>query len=300
MTNAYLDMPVSQIDRNPGQPRKHFDKEALEELAASLKAHGLLEPIVVRPTGERFLIIAGERRWRASQIAGLDTVPVRVLDVDEIKAFELSVAENVNRSDMNMMEEAEAFSTLVGYGKTTAEIAAMYGKSETFVEIRLSFLSLTDEIAALVQGGKMGANLARYVARLQPGNQRIVVKKWARGEFDGEDDAAYFAMALHETEQQEGFFSMEEPTLEEREVHAKNSRKVKSALEQMDRLSALLSDLANGDPQELATALGSEAGARFDQVARIAKVAKRAELNMRKVRHAAAAREVAVREEVMA
>jgi ParB family chromosome partitioning protein len=126
---TYLDLAIDLIDRHPGQPRKHFDAEALAELAGSIAANGLMQPVTVRPVDDRYVIIAGERRWRACQQAGLDTIPVRVIEIGEEDAFVLSVAENVNRSDMTVLEETEAFAQLVAYGKTHDEIARLFGKS---------------------------------------------------------------------------------------------------------------------------------------------------------------------------
>lgn len=299
-TSVYLDLPIDQIDRNAGQPRKHFDADALAELAGSIAANGLMQPITVRPVDGRYIIIAGERRWRASQIAGLTTVPVRVMDLAEADAYVLSVAENVNRSDMTTLEETDAYGQLVAYGKDVPEIARLFGKSEQYVEIRLSFAALVDEAKRLLTRGEIRPNLARYIAELQPGNQRTVVNRWARGEFKHEIEATHFARSLRAGEQEEGFFLMETPTAEARETHRVKAAAARRSLDRVDALATLLADIAGTAHDELAHLLGADLTARLEQLERITSHAQAARQNLRKAKAHATAQQIAVRSEVRA
>src|SRR5512133_2501025 len=119
-----LTLPVEAIERNPEQPRKRFEDAKLEELAASIREHGVVEPILVRRDGQRYRIVAGERRWRAAQRAGLLEIPAIVRDASEREAFELALVENVQRADLNAMEEAEAYHMLVAEHDLTQEQVA--------------------------------------------------------------------------------------------------------------------------------------------------------------------------------
>lgn len=300
MTVMFTDLALDRIVANPDQPRKHFDADALAELAASITASGLIEPLIVRPVGDVFVLVAGERRWRAAAIAQLAEVPVRVMDLDEVDAYVLSVAENVNRADMTAGEEAESFAQLVAYGKTVGDVAALFGKSAEYVRARLSFLDLVPEARRLLDSGQVGTNLARYVAVLQPGNQRHLLNLFARGEFKSEIEATHFARSLAAAESADGLFDVEEPTEEDRAETAAAGRQVRSTLDKVDRLMALLSDLADTAPAELAAALGSDLNPRLAQVERITGVAQRARQQMRKAKAHAAAQVVDVRPELTA
>ncbi|MBR2742374.1 MAG: ParB/RepB/Spo0J family partition protein [Clostridia bacterium] len=161
-------LPLSSIEPNPKQARKNFEREALEELASSIMEHGIITPIIVRPMKNgSYMIIAGERRWRAARMAGLKEAPVIVRDVDEAKAAELSLIENLQREDLNPIEEAEGFLTLSDeYGLTQEEIARAVGKSRPAVANALRLLSLPDEVVAAVRGGTLTAGHAKAIAAL--------------------------------------------------------------------------------------------------------------------------------------
>src|SRR5512133_2939149 len=119
-----LSLPVEAVERSPEQPRKRFDEARLEELAASIREHGVVEPILVRRDGQRYRIVAGERRWRAAQRAGLQEIPAIVRDATDKEAFELALVENVQRADLNAVEEAEAYHMLVAEHDLTQEQVA--------------------------------------------------------------------------------------------------------------------------------------------------------------------------------
>ncbi|MDI1449240.1 ParB/RepB/Spo0J family partition protein [Polyangium sp. 6x1] len=157
--------PIERIGPQPGQPRQHFDDEALEELAASIREHGILEPIVVRRPqagADKYEIIAGERRWRAAQRAGLKDVLVVVKDVSPKEAFELALVENVQREDLNPIELAEAFDRLLReHGYTQESLADRVGKNRTTVTNSLRLLKLPARVRSMVIGGDLTEGHAR-------------------------------------------------------------------------------------------------------------------------------------------
>lgn len=295
--HQFRNLRLDAIDRNPGQPRKHFDQDALNELAASIAKNDLLEPIVVRPHPDhdgRWLIIAGERRWRAAQIAGKTRVPTRVLELGEADAYVLSVAENVNRADMTVMEEADAYAQLRAYGKTVDEIADLFGKRPQDIGWRIDLLNLEPEGRDLVAKGHIGPDLAWSISRLAPGNQRVVIHRFATGAFPSQTAAREFADALFSASQDTSMFEVEEPTLEERQEHAKRARAAKSTLDQIERLSGLLTDLAAQDPAALAEALGNDVGTRLAAMQAVATAATKAKNVLRTAKAVAEARVVQV------
>ena len=154
---------ISLVDPKSDQPRKYFDKEALEELSESIKEHGLLQPILVREYGEgRYQIIAGERRFRASKLAGLEEIPVIILDKDDRAAAEIALIENIQREDLNPVEEALAFRALSEeYGLTQDELSARVGKSRSAVANSMRLLGLPDEVLDMVAAGDLSAGHAR-------------------------------------------------------------------------------------------------------------------------------------------
>lgn len=159
---------LADIRPRADQPRKTFDQEALEQLARSIAEHGLIQPIVVRKTiGDFYEIIAGERRWRASKLAGLEEVPVIILDSDDLKTAEISLIENIQREDLNAIEEALAYRTLIEtYALTQENVAQRVGKSRTAVTNSLRLLDLPDSVASLVAEGKLSAGHARALLGL--------------------------------------------------------------------------------------------------------------------------------------
>ncbi|MBQ2143553.1 MAG: ParB/RepB/Spo0J family partition protein [Oscillospiraceae bacterium] len=162
-------LPLHKIEPNPLQPRREFDPEALQTLADSIAAHGLIQPLSVRemPNGY-YQIIAGERRWRAARMANLDEVPVLVLDADDRTVMELALVENLQREDLNPMEEAAGFQTLMDeYGLTQETIAERVGRSRSAVANSLRLLSLSDELANLVRSGTLSAGHARALLSLK-------------------------------------------------------------------------------------------------------------------------------------
>lgn len=158
-------VPITALARNPRNPRREFRPEDLQELAASLKQHGIVQPLVVRPapgTTERYELIAGERRWRAAQLAGLHEVPVTVLDVSDGQALELAIVENVQRADLNAVEEARGYQALIDeFGYTQADLGSTIGKSRVHVANTLRLLKLPPPVLALIESGKLSAGHGR-------------------------------------------------------------------------------------------------------------------------------------------
>src|SRR5438105_3985119 len=158
-------VPIEFLKANPRNPRRAFSDAELGELAASIKQHGVIQPIVVRPvrgTHDRFEIIAGERRWRASQIAGLHEVPIVPVDVSDSDALEIAIIENVQREDLNAMEEAQGYHALADeFKRSQDEIAKIVGKSRSHVANMMRLTKLPDEVQAFIASGQLSAGHAR-------------------------------------------------------------------------------------------------------------------------------------------
>ena len=175
-------VPLHRVEPNPLQPRKEFEPEAMQALADSIAEHGLIQPLTVRETqGGYYQIIAGERRWRAARQAGLEEVPVLIIEADDRKVMELALVENLQREDLNPMEEAQGYRTLMeDYGLTQNETAQRVGKSRPAVANALRLLSLSDELAELVRSGTLSPGHARALLGLkneklrQQAAQRII------------------------------------------------------------------------------------------------------------------------------
>lgn len=156
-------VPIEFIARSPRNPRRHFDENELQDLAASIRQHGIVQPVVVRTVDQnRFEIIAGERRWRAAQLAGFTEVPVIVRDVDDRTALELAIVENVQRSDLNPLEEALGYEQLIAeHGYTQNDLGEIIGKSRSHVANSLRLLKLPDPVREMLSEGSLSAGHAR-------------------------------------------------------------------------------------------------------------------------------------------
>ena len=162
-SDSAVKVNINDIEPNRDQPRKDFDEAAISELADSIAQHGLIQPIVVRPTTDgRYSIIAGERRWRACRLAGLDEVPVILKDADEQTLMEIALIENLQREDLNAVEEALGYRSLIdGYGLTQDEVAKRMGKSRSAVTNALRLLSLNETELEALRRGTISAGHAR-------------------------------------------------------------------------------------------------------------------------------------------
>lgn len=165
---------MSEIEPNKSQPRKVFDEGALRELAESIREHGLIQPIVVRPmpNGMTYQIVAGERRWRACRILGLDEVPVIIKELDDFEMAQLAIIENVQRADLNPMEEAAAYKELVDTYKMNHEtVAKVIGKSRSYITNALRLMSMPEQVQDYVREGKLSMGHAKAVMGLDSNEQ---------------------------------------------------------------------------------------------------------------------------------
>ena len=170
---------IKDITRNKLQPRKYFDKSSLEELTNSIKEQGVIQPIVVRPDKQsegKYEIVAGERRWLASQNAGLHEVPVVILDIDDVKSLEFAIVENVQRQDLNAIEEAKGYQKLIDdFNYNQEKLSQFIGKSRSYIANSLRLLSLPEEVLLMVEQGNLSAGHARSLIGLN--NSVEIAKK---------------------------------------------------------------------------------------------------------------------------
>ena len=170
---------IKDINRNKLQPRKYFDKSSLEELTNSIREQGVIQPIVVRPdkySEGKYEIVAGERRWLASQNAGLHEVPVVILDIDDSKSLEFAIVENVQRQDLNPIEEARGYKRLIDdFNYNQEKLSQFIGKSRSYIANSLRLLSLPEEVLSMVEQGNLSAGHARSLIGLN--NSVDIAKK---------------------------------------------------------------------------------------------------------------------------
>ncbi len=173
--SAYRLLPLHRVEPNPGQPRHNFDEEELQALADSIALHGVVQPLTVRELSTGFFqIIAGERRWRAARLAGLSEIPVVVIDADDRKVMELALIENLQRQDLNPIEEALGYRSLMGeYGLTQEDVATQVGKSRPAVANALRLLLLPDAVLEMVQAGELTAGHARAVLSIKSEKKQL-------------------------------------------------------------------------------------------------------------------------------
>ena len=174
-SSAYRSLPIYKVEPNPDQPRRDFDEEELQSLADSISVHGVIQPLTVRelPSGY-YQIIAGERRWRAARMADLSEVPVVVIEADDKKAMELALIENLQRQDLNPVEEALGYQSLINeYGLTQEETANQVGKSRPAVANALRLLSLPGEVLEKLKAGQLTAGHARAILSLKSEKKQL-------------------------------------------------------------------------------------------------------------------------------
>jgi ParB family chromosome partitioning protein len=176
-TEALVDVPIDQIEVNPYQPRKVFDFTALDELAASIKASGVIQPIIVRRIGGSYQLIAGERRWRAARQAGLDRIPAIVREATDAQSIELALVENLLREDLNPIEAAQAYQKLLAeFSWTQEELAQRIGKDRTSIANCLRLLRLPEEIQADLRGGRLTMGHARALLALSTVSEQLKLR----------------------------------------------------------------------------------------------------------------------------
>lgn len=176
--NGIMEIKINDIEPNTNQPRKNFNDEKLAQLAESIKQHGVVQPIIVKKEGEIYRIVAGERRWRASRMAGLSTIPVIVKDLTNRQLMEIALIENLQREDLNPVEEAEAYNRLIKeYNMTQEEISKTIGKSRSAVANSLRLLNLCDEVIDYLKNGELTSGHARCMVTIEDKSIQIKIAK---------------------------------------------------------------------------------------------------------------------------
>jgi ParB family chromosome partitioning protein len=179
VTSAVTELKITELEANQNQPRRFFDDEALRELSDSIKEHGVVQPIIVRKIDDSYQIVAGERRWRAARLAGIKTVPVVVKDYSNIQVMQIALIENLQRQDLNSIEEALAYKSLIEeHDMTQEDISSKIGKSRSAIANTLRLLNLSEEIRNMVVHGKISAGHARaLLAVSDKGKQLEIAQK---------------------------------------------------------------------------------------------------------------------------
>jgi ParB family chromosome partitioning protein len=173
-TGEQKELPLDQVFPNPDQPRTNMDEDGISELADSIKQVGVLQPVIVRPRDAGYQIIAGERRWRAARVAGLETIPVRIMHADETQSLELALIENLQRQDLNPVEEARGYRKLLSeYDMTQAELAEKVSKSRSAITNALRLLDLPEDVQEFLYDGRLSAGHARAVLSVPDEEKRV-------------------------------------------------------------------------------------------------------------------------------
>lgn len=247
-------LPLVSVFPNPDQPRKDFDPVKLEELAMSIREYGVLEPIVVTPRDGRYMIIAGERRFRASQMAGCPSVPARIIEASDELVEELALLENIQRQDLNPLEEARAFRALLERGWTKDDLALKMGFKQTWrVDERMSLLNLDEDFQTLLIEGKISNSQAFEMSRLALPVQAVALKKILSGELGTYNRLRAFVDGLLAVERQETVFALQPISPEERtaieglESVMKSAEKFVSAMLSEGRFKALEKSVFHSD-----------------------------------------------------
>lgn len=187
-----VELKIIDVEPNSNQPRRSFDKEKLKELADSIAVHGVIQPILTVKVDDRYRIIAGERRWRAAKLAGLKTIPAIVRDYDELKVFEVALIENLQREDLNPVEEAVGYKSLMDrFGLTQEGISERVGKSRSAVANALRLLSLPSDVIELIESGQLSIGHAKVILSLDAALQLQAAKHVASKKLSVRETEAY-------------------------------------------------------------------------------------------------------------
>lgn len=228
-----LTLPISKVEPRSEQPREYFDQEALEALADSIRQYGLIQPITVRKLDSGYYqIIAGERRWRASRLAGLTEVPVRVIEADDRRTAELALVENLQREDLNPIEEAKGYKLLIEeYGLTQEDAARSVGRSRPAVTNAMRLLMLTPPVMEMVEKGKLSAGHARAILSVsEPSKQLAAANEIIKKNYSvrkAEQLAARIAREPRQAQEESGEISVDYAAEISNELSKKLGRKVK-------------------------------------------------------------------------
>lgn len=228
-----LTLPISKVEPRSEQPREYFDQEALEALADSIRQYGLIQPITVRKLDSGYYqIIAGERRWRASRLAGLTEVPVRVIEADDRRTAELALVENLQREDLNPIEEAKGYKLLIEeYGLTQEDAARSVGRSRPAVTNAMRLLMLTPPVMEMVEKGKLSAGHARAILSVsEPSKQLAAANEIIKKNYSvrkAEQLASRIAREPRQAPEESGEISVDYAAEISNELSKKLGRKVK-------------------------------------------------------------------------
>ncbi len=216
--NSVLDLSVHLIDPGEEQPRKQFDQEKLETLAESIRAHGVVQPVIVRKQGDRYALVAGERRWRASRLAGLKSIPAIVKEYSSRDVMEIALIENLQREDLNPIEEGEAFQRLMNdYGMTQEDVAKVVGRSRSAVANTVRMLSLPTKIRSFLIDGSLTSGHARALVAIAEEERQLWLADQIRSR----------QLNVRETEQ----LVQREETAKTKQVSDKKKKEVKGQAE---------------------------------------------------------------------
>lgn len=212
-------LAINLIYPNPDQPRKHFDQGALEELSENIRQYGVLQPLVVTRRGKKFLLIAGERRWRASQIAGRKYVPVRIIEADDAMVEELALLENIMRRDLNLIEEARGYQALLDRGYTEEALSAKLGFKQIWrIRERTQLLNLAGDYQDAVIKGILSPSQGFELSRLPREKQAVVFRKIRDGQLVGYDRLRSFVSALVNIQETMAMFDLPAMTKSEEQT----------------------------------------------------------------------------------
>lgn len=307
MPHKYATLKMRQIRRNENQPRETFNEEALNELAASIKQHGLLQPVVVRKAKEGYELVAGERRFRANGIAGKLTIEAKILlpeageEISDLDSFKKAMTENLNREDMLPLEEARGYKRVLddeydGDPDKVPAVAEAFSKSVALVNQRLALLNLRPEIQAAVDAGHIGTQAAVQIAALSSANQKAVFDDWKKGD-KSDNQLVHIAYAMRKQEKaakQDSMVDVEEMTPEKKAEIGRAQAKTKGDLDTVERMCELLDGIAKTDPMELARLLDGQVGKRLEQIDRVANYVQKARWQLKQAKAHADASELMV------
>ena len=226
-------IPLDKITRNPNQPRETFPQEHIERLAASIKAHGLIQPITLRPFADGYMIVAGECRYRAHQLLGADAIKAEIVSIDDEEMALQAIIENLQRQDMNPIEEARAYQSLTDRGYSPQKIVDELGLNSTAIVVqRLTLLNLTAEVQRLVITGQLAVTMAWGVAQVSHERQHQLVRDIASGKLRTAEQVKHAAIALREAEQQiDAFADLPKPSAGDLVVISRLEAKIEAIAE---------------------------------------------------------------------
>ncbi|MER5697821.1 ParB/RepB/Spo0J family partition protein [Streptomyces mirabilis] len=278
---------LTAIERDENQPREIFDPEKLQELADSIAEIGVQQAITVRYVSRgKYVLISGERRWRAAGMAGLTEIPAMVMHgleggSETLEGFTRSVAENLGRADMSPLEEAKAFQKLVDFNLTPEDVARRVGKSWNYIDLRLSLLKLVPAVQEALLKGHLPVGLAWYASQISPANQNAFIARWTRGQFESPRVAEMFCTRVRNEEQEaasqsvmfvlaedapgadradESMFPELAVDVDKREQIIADRSRLVGKIGKLGDAGKILQEIADMDPDELALLLSGAHG----------------------------------------